>query len=92
MGLYRAGPVGAGRAVPSHVPGFRPRHKLLHWAVLAWTHHSRTASDMDRAKKEPRARALCTTIAESWTRPCTRSVTIKILLPKRTRVWLPQPR
>lgn len=40
---------------PAHVPGFRPKHDLLHWTVLAQTHHSRVGPGVDRAKKGPRA-------------------------------------
>jgi hypothetical protein len=40
--------------VSSHVPGFRPRHGLLHWAMLAWAHHSHVGPGVDWAKKGPR--------------------------------------
>jgi hypothetical protein len=42
---------GAGRAVPAHVPGLRPRHDLLHWFVPAWAHPSRVGLGANRAKK-----------------------------------------
>jgi hypothetical protein len=48
---YRAGHMGAGRAVPTHLPSFRPRHDLLFWAVLARAHPSRARPGVDRAKK-----------------------------------------
>jgi hypothetical protein len=44
-------PRGAGRAVPAHVPGQRPRHGLLHWAVPARAHPIRAGPGANRAKK-----------------------------------------
>jgi hypothetical protein len=44
-------PHGVGRAVPAHVPGQRPRHDLLHWAVRAWAHPIRAGPGANRAKK-----------------------------------------
>jgi hypothetical protein len=49
-------PRGAGRAMPAHVPGQRPRHDLLHWAVLARAHPIHAGPGVNRAKKNgPRA-------------------------------------
>jgi hypothetical protein len=48
---HRAGHMGAGRAVPAHMPGFRPRHDLLHWVVPARAHPSRAGPGVDRDKK-----------------------------------------
>jgi hypothetical protein len=44
-------PHGAGRAVSAHVPGQRPRHDLLHWAVPARAHSILVGPGANRAKK-----------------------------------------
>ena len=44
-------PHGASRAVPAHVPGKRPRHGLLHWAVPARAYPIRAGPSANRAKK-----------------------------------------
>jgi hypothetical protein len=49
-------PHGAGRAVPAHVPGQRPRHGLLHWVVPARAHSIRVGPGANRAKKRASGR------------------------------------